>query len=358
MYPFNAGLTYALNQWYVLGWSREFDEKPVRRLVMDQPILMFRASDGLPVAMTDRCAHRHYPLSRGKRRGDLIECGYHGFTFNKFGKCVRIPSQERIPAECSIKTYPVVERWQWVWIWMGDPDRADPAAIPDHQAISLTDPEWEASVGFSMPLKARYELLNENLLDLTHTTFLHPESIGTAEVAEAEVAFEEHDKFVRDGRYMQRVTSPELFREPMHMQEIIDRDLLIDYYPPGLHVGWERFKRSEIAENSPERFYGQLKVYHALTPESRHTTHYYFAFARSFALQDQTLTSRLREGLRFVVGQDCGALEALEENLQLLNETPREVSCRNDAGTLRGRRILEKMIVKSGVNGAGRTQNK
>ena len=71
MYPFNAGPTYALNQWYVLGWSREFDEKPVRRLVMDQPILMFRASDGLPVAMTDRCAHRHYPLSRGKRRGEV-----------------------------------------------------------------------------------------------------------------------------------------------------------------------------------------------------------------------------------------------------------------------------------------------
>jgi hypothetical protein len=67
---------------------------------------------------------------------------------------------------------------------------------------------------------------------------------------------------------------------------------------------------------------------------------------------------REREGLQFVVGQDCGALEALEENLQLLNETPREVSCRNDAGTLRGRRIVEKMIVKSGVDGAGRAQNK
>ena len=346
MYPFKDGIVYARNQWYVLGWSSEFGEVPVRRLVMDEPILMYRAIDGSPVAIADRCAHRHYPLSKGRRRGDLIECGYHGFTFDRNGTCVRIPSQERIPAGCRIRVYPVLERWKWVWVWMGDPQRADPDLLPDHHEVSLSDPQWEASVGFSMPLSARYELLNENLLDLTHATFLHPESIGTDEVAEARVEFEELGRFMRDARYLRGVRAPELYREPLQLADIIDRDLLIDFYPPGLHVGWERFKRNGVADGDANRFYGQLKVYHALTPESRNTTHYYFAFSRTFARDDQAFTEGIRAGLRSVVTQDRDALEALEQNIQLVNGFPAEFSCRSDAGAIRGRRFMERMIAE------------
>jgi phenylpropionate dioxygenase-like ring-hydroxylating dioxygenase large terminal subunit len=344
VYPFKDGHLYARNQWYVLGWADEFGSQPQRRVVMDEPILIFRADDGAPVALADRCAHRNYPLSKGRRHGDLIECGYHGFTFDRTGACVRIPSQRSISSVCRVRQYAVVERWQWVWIWMGEAASADPSGIPDHHAISLTDGEWLASIGFSMPLKARYQLLNENLLDLTHATFLHPESIGTAEVAESKVVFEECDGFMRDGRYMQGVAAPDLFREPLKLDDRIDRDLLIDYYAPGLHVGWERFKRTGVPDGEATRLYGQLKVYHALTPATRSTTHYFFAFARTFARSDEALTNGLREGLRFVVGQDRSALEAVEENLQLLDQSPTEISCRSDAGAIRGRRLMEKLI--------------
>jgi Vanillate O-demethylase oxygenase C-terminal domain len=85
-------------------------------------------------------------------------------------------------------------------------------------------------------------------------------------------------------------------------------------------------------------------VYHALTPETRSTTHYFFAFARTFARSDEVLTNGLREGLRFVVAQDRSALEAVEENLQLLDQAPTEISCRSDAGAIRGRRLIEKLI--------------
>jgi vanillate O-demethylase monooxygenase subunit len=344
MYPFKNEHLYARNQWYVLGWSDEFANLPQRRVVMNEPILIYRAEDGGLVALADRCPHRNYPLSKGRLRGDLIECGYHGITFDRTGACVRIPSQRSISSACRVRPYAVVEKWKWVWIWMGEAAKADPNGIPDHEAISLTDGDWLASVGFSMPLKARYQLLNENLLDLTHTTFLHPESIGTAEVAESKVVFEEYAGFMRDGRYMFAVTAPDLFREPLQLEDRIDRDLLIDYYPPGLHVGWERFKRCGVADGEPTRNYGHLKVYHALTPETDSTTHYFFAFARTFARSNETLTDRLREGLRFVVGQDRSALEALEQNLQLLDHEPTEVLCRSDAGAIRGRRLMEELI--------------
>jgi phenylpropionate dioxygenase-like ring-hydroxylating dioxygenase large terminal subunit len=345
MYPFKEGHVYARNQWYVLGWSTDFGASPVRRVVMDEPILLYRSERGAPIAIADRCAHRHFPLSKGgKRRGDLIVCGYHGLTYDSTGACVHIPSQDRIPGSCKIKAYPLVEAWNWVWIWMGDPRLADPARIVDHFAIGLTDPKWEASIGFDVPLKARYQLLNENLLDLTHATFLHPETIGTDEVAEAEIVFEEGSGFLRDGRYMRSVRAPELFKDPLELDDVVDRDLLIDFYPPGLHVGWEQFKRCGVSDDSPERDYGQLKVYHALTPETQSTTHYFFAFARTFAKGDQAFTDHLREGLFFVVNQDREALNALEENLALESDLPREFSCRSDAGVLRGRRHLESLI--------------
>jgi len=85
----------------------------------------------------------------------------------------------------------------------GRPQRADPDLLPDHHEISLSDPQWEASVGFSMPLKARYELLNETSGPDKNTPphVSHPESIGTDEVAEARVEFEELGRFMRDARY-------------------------------------------------------------------------------------------------------------------------------------------------------------
>jgi vanillate O-demethylase monooxygenase subunit len=347
MYPFQEGRVFARNQWYVLGWSSEFGEIPKRRVVMDEPLLMYRARDGQPVVVADRCAHRHFPLSKGgKRDGDRIQCGYHGLVFDRTGACVHIPSQERIPAGCRIRSYPVAERWRWVWVWMGDAALADPDAIPDHHEIGLTDEGWEATVGFDMPINARYQLLNENLLDLTHVTFLHPETIGTSEVAAAEVEFEEHETRLRDGRYMRGVTAPDLFRGPLGLADVIDRDLLIDFYPPGLHVGWERFKRAGVPEDHPDREYGHLRVYHGLTPETRHSTHYFFAFARTFAKGNEAVTNGMRDGLRFVISQDGEALNAQEQNISLDTKMPQEFSCRSDVGVLRGRRHMEALIAR------------
>lgn len=57
---------------------------------------------------------------------------------------------------------------------------ADASLLPD--TSWLTDPNWTHVHGV-VTLKARHLLLVENLLDLTHETFLHPTSIGDAAVA-------------------------------------------------------------------------------------------------------------------------------------------------------------------------------
>lgn len=99
----------------------------------------------------------------------VLQCGYHGWTFDCSGACTRIPSQEHyVPAGFHLRTYPVVEKWQWLWIWMGDPAAADTSLIPDHEQLHLENSDWLASIGGVEPLAGRYQLMNENVLDLTH----------------------------------------------------------------------------------------------------------------------------------------------------------------------------------------------
>ena len=131
------------NYWYVAATDAEVGRKPLARTILGEPIVFFRTEEGAPVAMEDRCAHRHLPLSMGKLVGDELQCHYHGLRFGTDGRCTRIPGQEQIPRCAKVKTYPVAERYHWIWIWMGDPALADPAKITDFHW--LDDPDhWGA----------------------------------------------------------------------------------------------------------------------------------------------------------------------------------------------------------------------
>ena len=96
--PEEEGAVFPRNCWYVAAWDHEVRRlQPMRRLLLGEPVALYRVSDGTPVALEDRCCHRHAQLSRGRVRGDTIECAYHGLRFARDGACVHIPSQTHIP---------------------------------------------------------------------------------------------------------------------------------------------------------------------------------------------------------------------------------------------------------------------
>lgn len=107
--------------WYVAAWDDEVGHRPLARTLLNEAVVLYRGANGRPVALEDRCCHRHLPLRMGKVDGDNIQCGYHGPTFDRQGQCVSIPGQTAVPLGASVKSYPVVERDRWIWIWMGDP---------------------------------------------------------------------------------------------------------------------------------------------------------------------------------------------------------------------------------------------
>ena len=116
---------YLRNAWYVAALSAEIGSQLTPLQVLGERLVLFRNRRAQPVALEDACPHRKLPLSKGRLMGDLVECGYHGLTFDASGTCVRAPTQARIPPLAQVHSFPTVDKYGLVWVWMGDPAAAD-----------------------------------------------------------------------------------------------------------------------------------------------------------------------------------------------------------------------------------------
>ena len=93
-------------------------------------------------------------------------CGYHGLTFDRSGRCVRIPGQDRIPERARVRAFPLVEQDAFLWIWMGDPAKADRPQIVSYPWHNDTA-NWPHKHTM-YPIKSAAMLMVDNLMDLTH----------------------------------------------------------------------------------------------------------------------------------------------------------------------------------------------
>ena len=124
------------NCWYAAGWSRDFASAVLTpATILNEPIVIYRQTNGAAVALQDRCCHRFAPLSMGRIEGDDLRCMYHGLKFAPSGKCIEIPGQPKIPLQACVRNFPIVDKYSVAWIWMGDPSLADEALIPDFVGV-------------------------------------------------------------------------------------------------------------------------------------------------------------------------------------------------------------------------------
>ena len=175
-------MSFLRNSWYVAAWDREVSRRLLARTLLNEPIVLYRKENGSAVALEDRCCHRQLPLSMGKVEGDALRCGYHGLLFNNSGTCIEIPGQASVPPQARVRTYPLEEKFGWVWIWMGDPARADPALIPNWWWAG--HPQWAFSRPDMIHVKCNYQLVSDNVLDVTHLAYVHASSIGASSITE------------------------------------------------------------------------------------------------------------------------------------------------------------------------------
>jgi len=329
------------NYWYVAASLAEIGRSPLSRTILGESIVFFRTEDGAPVALENRCAHRHLPLSMGKLIGDTLQCRYHGLCYDKSGRCIRIPGQDIVPPTARVRSYPLVERYRWLWIWMGDPALADPAKITDFHW--LDDRGWGAKSSY-LHVKANWQLIVDNLLDLTHLAFVHQTTIGTRALAEhATVKLTRNGDNIVITRWTIDHPAPPSFLHIHSFTSNVDRWQIIDFLPPAflrLDVGATR-----TGTGAPEghRVGGiTMRNLNAITPETETSSHYFWGQAHDFDHDIPSVTERIFEQVHTAFLQDVEVLDAQQRNIETF--APRsQIDINADAGTIQARRILDRL---------------
>ena len=334
------------NCWYAAAYDVELKRELLGRRIGGHSLVLYRREDGAPVALENACWHRLMPLSEGKIEGDNVACGYHGLVYNSEGRCVFMPSQKTINPAARVRNYPVAEKHRFVWVWTGDPALADPDKIPDLHWND--DADW-AGDGKLIHLKCGYKLIVDNLMDLTHETFVHGASIGQRSITEVPFEVTHGPDSATVTRWMRDVDPPPFWKMQLEWKlggpaGKVDRWQIIHFEAPStiaIDVGV-----APVGTGAPEgdRSAGVNGfVLNTMTPETERSCHYFWAFVRNYNLGDQRITTLIREGVSGVFGEDEEVLAAQQEGV---DEHPDKqfYNLNIDGGAMWARRLIDKMI--------------
>ena len=342
-------MTYVRNAWYVACWSHDLaPEKPHAMTIMDEAIVLWRTSSGAIHALEDRCVHRHAPLSLGRCEGERLRCMYHGLLFESDGRVAEIPGQDTIPPGARVRRYAVVERHSWVWVWMGDADAAEPDFIPP--AVGLDDPDYVLGHGL-LDYAAEARLINDNLLDFSHLTFVHAESFGSGpQFAATPARFETLERGIRYARWTENTVGSvsRKSKEPM------DNYMTYDFLIPGVLLmtgGVFPLGTAKALDHGPpdlsQAVSGVTFTSQAVTPMTKDTARYFFSWGPHRKHGGEQMRDMLMEIAGRAFAEDKAMIEAQHRNIARAPDR-RVMPTAHDRGVTIFNRMVTKMVRDEG----------
>lgn len=331
--------TYPMNCWWVAAFSDEVTQALLGRWICDTPVLLYRREDGTPVAIENRCPHRSAPLHLGCRRGDNVECGYHGFTFAPDGSCVRVPSMTTPPPALRIRAFPVIEDRPFLWVYVGDPERIDEVPLP-------TALDWAHDDAFAIEygridIAANYMLLKENVLDLTHFGYVHAQSfkitdwVDPPRLTGSGDTCGYHQSFTRS-------PLPPVFAEPLGVPAgtPYDRENYGSFVSPSLQVA-----AVDLIDPDSKQVTGRFRVSHATTPIDETSMYYFWVGGRDHGTSPEEMKA-LRALTELGFAEDEAMIEAVQA---MQSRDPRqtgqlEKSVKADGPGVQARRIVARWM--------------
>lgn len=333
---------FPLNQWYVAALSQELKDKPVGRTLLNKPVVLFRMGDGQVAALEDRCCHRALPLSNGTLEEAGVRCGYHGLLFNEAGKCVEIPGQDKIPSKAKVPAYHVRERDQIVWIWFGSEVTSTPdCEPPEYDVHSSGRYVFDGSV---YHYDAPYQLIHDNLMDLSHLGYVHLKTIGgNARIhMNAEMKVESEGDMVRVVRYMPDSVPPPTYTAAYPFKGNVDRWQEIEFHVSHLRIWTGAVDVGTDAMDDPERGGFHMRGFHGVTPETDTTSHYFWTMATNPISDPEAIKAKVIEQTILTFDEDREIIEAQYQNMRRFGEKPM-IDIHVDVGANRARRIIEQL---------------
>lgn len=329
--------------WYIAATSDEIGGQPLGRTVCGQEIVLFRQSDGALAALADICPHRLVPLSMGSVHGDAIRCRYHGIEFAADGQCLRLPGAQTGGGLKVDRVYPVTERYGFAWVWIGEAGRADAAALPDFHWLE------DRSLAFTRgcyAIACDYRLVVDNLLDLTHEAYVHPETIGQDELFDAPLRAGREGREAYLEREMAGVEPSPYWAASLGKPGPVDRWQRCRFRLPSIVLIDSGVAVAGTGALEGDRSQGVTgQVINFITPETARSCRYYVVQARDFMLDiDAAGQKRLDGMLDFIVGQDIALLEAEQRVIDARPEAAFR-SLRIDTASVHARRIIDDAMI-------------
>ena len=335
---------YLKNTWYVAALSTDVDEYNLfKRKILNVNVVIYRDKDGKAVALHDRCPHRFAPLSGGRREGDELVCPYHALKFNTEGKCTHNPhGTGHIPTAAKVDAFPMVELYGFLWIWMGDKEKADTTLIPDYS--ELVNGHKNAVGHTYMHVKCNFELLTDNVMDLSHIDHVHGEIITTRgklspivpKVSESSNSISARWEWEQQPAMM--IFAPLLPEPTASAQQYFN----ITWTAPS-HI-----QLTVAAVQDGEFGKDDLNQYdlHTTTPETDTTTHYFFATRRNHIEEDPSFNvMKIQNMHRAFEDEDVPLLEAVQSEMETTDFfSLNPVLMSNDIAPVKVRKKLMELI--------------
>lgn len=341
-----AATPFPTDRWYVAGFSWELKDKPLARTLLSRAMVLFRQPDGSIAALEDRCCHRELPLSCGTVEERGLRCGYHGLLFDSAGACVEIPGQDKIPAKARVQSFPLREQDQILWVWIGATPDSQPAQDPPHYRFH-SDPKYHFGGGV-YHYDAPYQLIHDNLLDLSHLGYVHLKTIGgNASVhMNAEVKVTQEGEMVKVVRWMPESDPPPTYVAAWPFTGKIDRWQEVEFYPSHLLIWTGAMEVGADRLDNPDRDGFHMRGFHGVTPETETSSHYFWTMATNPHPDKEDVTNLVVSQTAATFEEDKVVIEAQYQN-QLRFPLRQVVDIHVDVGPNRARRVVAGLVKAS-----------
>ncbi|MCI4677904.1 aromatic ring-hydroxylating dioxygenase subunit alpha [Rhodoblastus acidophilus] len=331
--------------WYAAALSSEVGPTELfHRKLLNVNVLIYRKQDGTPVAMRDRCPHRFAPMHLGKRQGDEVSCLYHALRFNSEGQCVHNPhGSGAIPKAAKIRAYPLIEKYGYIWIWMADED-PDPSLLPDYTPLEEGHPNGVAHT--YMYMNANYELIIDNVMDLSHIDHVHGEIITTrGQLSPVVPKVIEGERSINARWEWKQTPAMHIFSKFMPDTEAEARQFF--------DITWRQPANIQLSVGAIQGTgnldlkdcVGQYDL-HTTTPETETTTHYWFSTRRNHIVEDGEFNAfKIKAMHEAFVTEDGPIIEETQKEMgtsDFFSLNP--VLMSNDVAPVKVRRLLHKLI--------------
>jgi vanillate O-demethylase monooxygenase subunit len=326
---------FVRNAWYVAALSRDVDRSPVKSRLLGDSFVLYRKQTGEVVALRDRCPHRHAPLSMGTLVGDEIQCRYHGFRFDCDGACTLIPGERVVPSAISVQKFAAAEKHGFVWVWMGDASMADLAGVPQWR--------WREHPDFisyfkDFTIEAPFQMIVDNLMDLTHVHFVH-RLLGADNLvhdSEPMKTWEERDEvlFQRD------------MKGPQTGKDAIYLEVRGHYFSPSIVVTASVPVREGSTEIEPRPM---SQVLHCLSPQNETSTRYFVLKCWNVLTKPHEIAAMNHQN-EVTLAEDKEIIEAqYVSKLADQSEAPEKL-VRADRAAVMARRVYQRVLERERDN--------